>query len=72
MEEKKARPFIKYHAVQALAWGVVWLVAYIIVIGLCLSPLWLVATIWFAIKAYQGEYLTIPVLTDFIKGQHWI
>lgn len=72
MEDKKNRPFLKYHAVQALAWVVIWFVASIIIIGLCLSPLALVGSIYFMIKAYQGEYVVIPVVTDFLKKQNWL
>lgn len=72
MEDKKARPFIRYHAIQALGWVVVWFIASIIVIGICLSPLALAASIYFAVKAYQGEYYVIPVLTDFMKRQGWL
>jgi len=72
MEDKKNRPFMRYHAIQALGWTVVWIILSAVAIGLCLSPLALVGTIYFAVKAYQGEYVTIPWLTDFMKGQHWL
>jgi uncharacterized protein len=75
MEEKKARPFIKYHAVQSLAANVVFfLISFILgitVVGaICAPVLWLVFFYW-AYKAYQGEYFTLPFLTDFIKKQGW-
>ncbi len=72
MEDKKERPFLKYHYMQALVWGIVWAILYVIVIGLCLSPLYLVGTIYFAIKAYQGEMVVIPWLTEFAKSKGWI
>ena len=76
VEEKKARPFIKYHAVQSLAANVVFVLISIIlgftVVGaLCAPLLWLVFFYW-AYKAYQGEMFEIPVVTNFIKGQGWI
>jgi len=76
MEDKKKRPFIKFHAVQALAINVVvWVVGLILgvtVILACLSlVLWLLL-LWPAILAYQGKYFDIPVITKFIRGQHWI
>lgn len=41
----------------------------------CLLPLsllpWLVA-IYYGIRAYQGEYVSIPVLTDFMTNQGWL
>jgi len=73
MEDKKARPFIKFHAVQSIAAGVVlWIVLPIIAtltLG-CGAILGFVVFYW-AYKAYQGEYVSIPLLTDFIKKQGW-
>jgi uncharacterized protein len=76
MEDKKSRPFIKYHAVQALALS---LVVYIgsailsfIFVGICTGILGAIYLIYLAIKAYQGEYVVIPVVTDFCKKQNWI
>jgi uncharacterized protein len=76
MEEKKNRPFIKFHAVQSLALNVVLFIIMIIlgitVVGAICAPfLWLV-TIWPAVEAYQGKYLEIPVVTNFIKNQGWV
>jgi uncharacterized membrane protein len=78
MEEKKKRPFIKFHAVQSLAINiVVWVVGIIlsaITLGfgaLCLPVLWLLL-IWPAVLAYQGKYFDIPVIGKFIRGQHWV
>ena len=75
MADKKDRPFIKAHNMQALIWGVV---LYIIVavtsafiIGLCIWPLGLIVQIYWAYQAYQGKLITIPLLTDFIKNQGW-
>lgn len=76
MEDKKARPFIKYHAVQSLAFNVVlWIINTILiatVIGSCIAfPLWLVS-LWPAYEAYQGKYMELPVITNFIKNQGWV
>jgi uncharacterized protein len=77
MEEKKARPFIKFHAVQAIAFNVVlWVVIFVmsfVTLGfgaLCVPLLWLV-TLWPAIDSYRGNYTQIPVITNFIKKQGW-
>jgi uncharacterized protein len=88
MEDKKARPFIKFHAVQALAVNVgVWVVEIILGIlsavlaavtfgigGLisCIAPIVWLILIWPAILAYQGKYFEVPVITKFLRGQHWI
>ncbi len=77
MQEKKARPFIKFHAVQSIAVSVAfWILAAIITTvtvgigGLCVPLVWLVFLYW-AYKAYQGEMITIPVVTNIIKSQGW-
>jgi uncharacterized membrane protein len=72
MEDKKARPFIKYNAVQALflggiAWG-----SSVIGIGLCLGPLAFIYAIVLGLKANKGERVNVPVITDFCKNQGWI
>lgn len=78
MEEKKNRPFIKYHAVQSIAFNVVLFVIIILVsfitlgFGAICAPLVWLSVFWPAIESYQGKYLSIPVLTDFIKKQNWV
>ena len=78
MEEKKDRPFIKFHAVQSLAANVAFFVIVsilaVITLGIgaiCFPLVWLVFLYW-AYKAYQGEMFEIPVITNFIKGQNWV
>jgi len=75
MEDKKNRPFIKAHNMQALVWGVAFYIIVSItsafVIGLCLLPIGLLVQLYWAYKAYQGNMITIPMLTDFVKGQGW-
>lgn len=77
IEDKKSRPFIKFHAVQALALGVV-LVVLGTILGLipivqCVVPfVWLAIVIVYGVKAYRGEYVTIPVVTEFVKKQGWV
>jgi len=76
MEDKKQRPFIKYHAVQSLVLGVIagilTGVLSFIIVGCFVGFAWLVYVIYLAIKAYQGEWVTVPFLTDFCKNQGWI
>jgi len=76
MEEKKKRPFVRYHAYQSLALGIaVWvlvvILSFIPVIG-CITPLIWLLMLYFAYKAYQGETFTVPVITDVIKKQGWV
>ncbi len=37
----------------------------------CVNLALVVYLIYLAIKGYQGEYVTIPVVTDFVKNQGW-
>lgn len=76
LEDKKNRPFLKAHYPQALAFGIVaWIASGLLtpVVGLgCV--VWVVTVVFqivWGVKAYNGEYVTIPVLTDFVKKQGW-
>jgi uncharacterized membrane protein len=76
MEDKKNRPFIKAHNGQALAWGVVFYVvgmisSFTVFLPCILFPLGWILEFYWAYKAYQGEFITIPVITNFVKGQGW-
>ena len=73
MEDKKNRPFIRAHNAQALAVGLIFIIVVPIVAAFtfgCGALLWLVMLYW-AYKAYQGQYVNIPVITDFVKAQGW-
>ncbi|MCG3211581.1 MAG: hypothetical protein FOGNACKC_05227 [Anaerolineae bacterium] len=77
VEDMRNRPFQKWHAVSSIAFSVVFFVILTILsivtfgFGGCLGILWFIV-IWWAIKAYQGEWVTLPVLTDFMIKQGWI
>lgn len=68
MEDKKARPFVKYHAVQALILGVVAAILSSVCIGVLV---WFYA-IYIGFQAYQGQWVEVPMVTDFAKNQGWI
>ena len=73
MEDKKNRPFIRAHNAQALAVGLIFIIVVPIVAAFtfgCGALLWLVMLYW-GYKAYQGQYVNIPVITDFVKAQGW-
>jgi uncharacterized membrane protein len=88
IEGKKDRPFIKYHAIQALALNVIVWVAEILLSILagvlakltfgiggvisCISPLIWLLLIWPAILAFQGKYFEVPFITKFLRDQHWL
>ena len=77
MEDKKNRPFIRAHNAQALAWGLVNLVAGTIlsaVLFFCFGApsfiIWLVGVYW-GYKAYQGQMVEIPLISKFCRDQGW-
>jgi uncharacterized membrane protein len=77
MEDKKARPYIKFNAVQSIVASLAFVVVSVIVSvvtlgfgGLCVPLLWLVFLYW-AYQGYQGQDIKIPVVSDFIRNQGW-
>ncbi len=74
MEDKKSRPFIKYNAINALIVGGLITVLSAVTAGIGCLILWIVwiYQIYLGIKAYKGETVTVPVVTDFAKKQGWI
>lgn len=76
LEDKKDRPFIKYHAMHALVLVIVgWVISGILsafIIGCFVYAALLIYQIFLAVQAYNGNYVTVPLLTDFLKGQDWI
>lgn len=69
MEDKKARPFIKYNAVHAL------LISVATVILSFTACFWVIPWlygIYVGYKAYQGEWVEVPMATDMAKNQGWI
>ena len=75
LEEKKDRPFIKAHNMQALVLGVAaWTINFLlsfVFIGICTGFLTLVLVIYYGVKAYKGEVFEIPVITKFVQNQGW-
>lgn len=76
LEDKKSRPFIKFHSVQALVFGgVAYLISSILapVVGIgCITGLAALGySIYLGVKAYKGDFVEIPFVTDFCKKQGW-
>jgi uncharacterized membrane protein len=69
MEDKKARPYIKFNAVQSLVATVVLTVIATVTVGIC-SILYLIMFYW-AYQAYMGQDVKIPMISDFIRNQGW-
>jgi uncharacterized membrane protein len=70
LEEKKDREYIRYHAWHSIVVGVLFTIISFATLG-CGTPVFLVA-LYFAYQAYMGEWVKIPVVTDFLKQQGWI
>ena len=76
LEDKKNRPFIRYHNMPALVVGVAnvvlsLLLAWTLVLACVPFIVW-VALVYWGIQAYQGQWVKIPVVTDFVKNQGWV
>ncbi len=78
MEDKKNRPFIKFHAIQSIALWVVYVIVGTILSvvtfglgGICVGILWL-AFFYAAYLAYQGQKFEVPVVTPFLRNQGWV
>lgn len=78
MEEKKSRPFIKFHAVQSIAFNIaLWVLIFVISavtlgFGAICAPLFWLVSLWPAYDSYQGNYTELPVISNFIKNQGWV
>lgn len=69
MEDKKDRPFIRFHAIHALILSVAIL---ILSFTVCLWALPWAYGIYLGVRAYQGEMTEVPFATDFARNQGWI
>jgi uncharacterized protein len=76
MEDKKNRPFLKAHNIQALILGAIEVIlsavlSPILGIGCIVAVAALVVNILYALKANKGEVFEIPFITNFVKQQGW-
>lgn len=67
MPDKKDRPFLKAHNVQALILGIITVVTSSFCVGIIV---WIYA-IYCGVQAYQGKMVEIPGITGLVKGQGW-
>ena len=73
VEPQNKRLFIRFHAVQSIAVNIIIALLSAFLIWTACMPLIIgFLTIYPAIKAYQGEWLEIPFLTEFCLDQGWI
>ncbi len=85
LKDKKDKPVIKAHNIQALVLGVILYIVTIVLvtiistvtlgIGAICSPLISLAAwailIYYGYLAYQGKEVVIPVITKFVRDQGW-
>jgi uncharacterized membrane protein len=67
LEDKKNRPFIKYNAWVSIVLGVL----VIILSWFCIGILVWFYAIYLGIKSYGGEWVEVPVVSDFVRNQGW-
>lgn len=76
--EKKENTFIRYHAIQAITFGIIlWVIILLVsiatfLIGSVCSPLVWLVTLWPAFDSYRGNYTQIPYLTNYLKRRGWV
>jgi uncharacterized membrane protein len=79
----RERPYMRYHAWQALFYGLAWVAVWIAVailmnvpvvgwvVALVAGPVlwfgWLGLSLYFAYRAFQGEQFTIPTISDLAR-----
>jgi uncharacterized membrane protein len=70
MENTKNRPFVRYNAIVAIVTGILAIIITAVTFGLG-GILFLVFFYW-TYKAYQGDTVTIPWVSNFVKNQGWV
>jgi uncharacterized membrane protein len=68
VEDKKDRPFLRYNAVISIVLGVIAIVLSWACVGILV---WFYA-IYLGIKSYQGEWVEVPMVSDFVRDQGWV
>lgn len=73
LEDKKNRPFIRAHNMQALVWGILMYVIGSVTSFLLCIPwiVMIVVTFYWAYQAYQGKMVEIPVISKLMRDQGW-
>lgn len=78
--DMKARPYLRYHAIQALGLNTVLAVVSFVLVVMafifcCIGVLLLIpfgVTIYYTVMAYRAQYFKIPVLTNIMIGEGWL
>jgi uncharacterized membrane protein len=61
--DKKDRPFIKYNAVVSIVLGIL----VILLSWACIGILVWLYGLYLGFKSYQGEWVEVPVISDFVR-----
>lgn len=65
--EKQSR-FVRFHALQAIVFGVAWFVlSFIPLLGLLVTLVGVILWILLMVKAYRGEYFKLPFAGDIAE-----
>ena len=67
LEDKKNRPFLRYNAVVSIVLGVIT----IVLSWACIGIIAWIYGIYLGVKAYQGETVEVPVISDWVRKQGW-
>ena len=65
IEDKADRPALMYHALLSIALGAVGTVLF------CIYPLVWIYCIYLGTRAYQGQKVSVPFLSEWIAQQDW-
>lgn len=67
MEDKKNQPFIRYNAWVSIVLGVlIWLLSWA-----CIGFIIWIYAIYLGIQSYQGKWVEVPFISDFVRNQGW-
>jgi len=78
--DMRARPYLRYHAMQALGLSTVLAVGSFVVLVMsfvfcCIGLLLLIplaTTLYYTYEAYQAKYFRIPVITNAMASEGWL
>lgn len=75
-----AKPYLRYHAIQALGLNVILAIASFVLLVLafvfcCIGVLLLIPlaiTVYYTVQAYQAKDFRIPIVTNVMTGEGWL
>ena len=73
--DMKKDTFMRHHGWTALVWGIAWFAIYVVLeflpfpygLGRLARLVWLILSIYYAIQAYNGKEVSIPIVSDLAK-----